>query len=356
MKRTFFTIVMIMVFTLLCGCEGVKDTNSTSEEVTTTAVKMEVYEDVIPRTTDETTADVVTETTSETSTTELSSETTNETQTSTTVVTSELIATTTIMVESTDPIEATLEAPPMPTETETLSYSIYYVQSGDWFSHIANIYGIDMYTLAQFNDMSVDDIIHPGDEIKIPVGYVMNDSSYEPVYNEPDYSYGNQSTYSDGLVHYGCDTKYSWTAGWASFYNMSVASDVLTNQVAYIPPGGSFSWLTDVGPCTSSPYVESSGYSGGQVVQVYGGGICMTASALKVAAINAGCIITETHPHSMPVTYNDRSKENWELYESAIDASGCDLRFYNPSATTGLTIRAYTDMDNGTCTVELIPD
>ena len=354
MKRTFYAFVMIMALTLLCGCEGVRITETTTEEVATTTVMMEVYEDIIQHTTIATT-EVVTETTSEIQTEEHTTEKMTETQTSA-ESTSETTATTTIMVESTDQVEVTIEAPPMPTEVETLLYSVYYVQAGDWFSHIANMYGIDMDYLAQFNDMSVDDTIHPGDEIKIPIGYVMSDYSYDPVYNEPECSYSNPITYSDNLVKYGCDTKYSWTAGWASFYNMSVACDVLTNQVAYIPPGGSFSWLTDVGPCTSSPYVESSGYSGGEVVQVYGGGICMTASALKVAAMNAGCVITETHPHSMPVTYNDRSKENWELYESAIDASGCDLCFYNPSSTTGLTIRAYTDTNNGTCTVEMIPD
>lgn len=337
MKRTFIAIVLSIMLTFLCGCEGLSVIPSTTSEFTTSTAKMEVYEDSInelQQTTPKMPVDNVTEETTKTTT---------ETHT-TMVVTTEV--TTAVTIECTDFVETDLEAPPMPTQAETESYSVYYVRTGDWFARIAGMYGIEMDYLALFNNMSVDDTIYPGDEIKIPSGYSIKSG------NTKD----SQAEGTDGLVQYGCETKTSYSASSSSFTNMEVASDVLTNQVAYIPPGGDFSWLRDVGPCTSSPYVESTGYSGGEVVMVYGGGICMTASALKVAAMRAGCVITETYPHSMPVAYNDRNKPDWKDYESAIDASGSDLCFYNPSQTTGLTIRVVTDRNSHTCMAELIPD
>lgn len=355
-KKTFIAIAMFFVMIFLCGCEE-KSVTTDSSMTSTTIASMEVGEDSTNF--EETTSQVSTTGKSTKNTTIKRTETTTDSVVTTTET--DVIVTTVAVIESTEVIVYTseiLEVPTMPTQTETLSYSTYYVQFGDCLSRIAEMYGIDMNYLAQYNNMSVDNsIIYPGDTLLIPSGYVMQDYIYEPIYTDSDnYSYNNQTTYSDGLVCYGAETKTSWTAGWNSFTNMEIASYVLTNQVAYIPPGGNFSWLRDVGPCTSSPYVEADGYSGGEVVSVYGGGICMTASALKVAAIRAGCIITETHPHSMPVTYNDRSNPDWALYESAVDASGCDLCFYNPSSTTGLTILVYTDRYAGTCTAELIPD
>ena len=352
MKNTLLFIITSVVLALFCGCseESVKSNN---QEPTTNYV-MEArsfsvdYEEPVTRAS-------TTQKSTEASTT-ITTEQTTESESTTTEVTVNVTETTAVQ---TTEIQYTLPEPEtVAVQNAVLQYATYTVQEGDWLSQIADSYGIDMYTLAQFNNMSVEDTILPGDKLLIPSGYTWQcDYSYdEPTYYEPDYSYNNQSSsYSDGLVHYGCDTKYS-SAGWASFHNMEVASNVLTYQVAYIPPGGDFSWLRDVGPCTSDPYVEAGAYNGNEVISATGGGICMTASALKVAAMNAGCIITETHPHSMPVGYNDRSNPDWALYESAIDASGCDLCFYNPSSTTGLTIRVYTDINSGSCTAELIPD
>lgn len=354
MKKTFIFIIMSAVLVLFCGCNE-KTVKTSNQEPTTTYV-MEArgfsidFEEPV-------TNESVTQESTESTSVSLAEKMT-ESESTTTEVT--VLTTETSAVEVTE-IQYTLPEPEtVVAQTAVLQYATYTVQEGDWLCNIAENYGIDMYTLAQFNNMSVEDTILPGDELLIPDGYVWQNNYYydEPTYYEPySVTYDNSNnSYSDGLVQYGCDTKYSWSAGWASFHNMEVASEVLTNQVAYIPPGGYFSWLNDVGPCTSWPYVEAGAYNGNEVISATGGGICMTASALKVAAINAGCIITESHPHSMPVGYNDRSNPDWALYESAIDASGCDLCFYNPSSTTGLKIRVYTDINSGTCTAELIPD
>ena len=352
MKKTLVFIITSIVLVLFCGCseEPVKSNNN--QEPTTTYV-MEVrsfsidHEDPVTKTT-----------TTQNSTKATSTSITEHTIESESTTAEETVRVTETTVVETTEIQSLPEPETVAVQNAVLQYATYTVQEGDWLSKIADSYGIDMYTLAQFNNMSVEDTILPGDKLLIPSGYTLQyDYSYdEPTYYEPDYSYNNQSSsYSDGLVHYGCDTKYS-SAGWASFHNMEVASNVLTYQVAYIPPGGDFSWLRDVGPCTSDPYVEAGAYNGNEVISATGGGICMTASALRVAADNAGCVVTVANTHSMEVSYNPRSYEGWEKLEAAIDSSGCDLCFYNPSSTTGLTIRVYTDINSGSCTAELIPD
>ena len=353
-KRFIVSFTMFIVMVLFCGCEGVPVTSNNEEPTKVAAMESNDFSFDF----EEPTSRIATieKSTKVTTTAKMTENTTKMTETTVKVTTA--LATTTV-TESSEMSYTLPEPGPVATQTAVISYSTYTVQEGDWFSKIANSYGIDMYTLAQFNNMSTEDIILPGETIKIPDGYYyQGDYAYEePTYYEPNYSYDNsQYSYSDGLVQYGCETKYSWSAGWASFHNMEVASDVLTNQVAYIPPGGDFSWLRDVGPCTDYPYVEAGAYNGNEVISATGGGICMTASALRVAAENAGCVITVVNPHSMEVSYNPRNYDGWEKYEAAIDASGCDLCFYNPSSTTGLYVRVYTDINSGTCTAELIPD
>jgi LysM repeat protein len=275
----------------------------------------------------------------------------------TTATTENKVTTTTQKVIEVTEAEEVLDNPPMPTDMNS-SYIEYYVSPGDCLSVIASEWGISTNYLAEYNGIGVNDSISPGQVLRIPDEYASNGTTHQQpqMVAELDDSVPVLSAASDGLVCYGAETKKSTSASANSFTNMEIASGVLTNEVAYIPPGGDFSWLRDVGPCTGPPYIESTGYNGGKSVQVYGGGICMTASALKVAAMRAGCIITETHIHFLPVPYNSRDYDGWQDYESTIDASGLDLKFRNPSYTTGLTIRVYTDKNNKTCTAELIPD
>lgn len=46
--------------------------------------------------------------------------------------------------------------------------STYTIQSGDSFWKIAHDHNVDMYELANYNNMSINDVIRPGQEIKIP--------------------------------------------------------------------------------------------------------------------------------------------------------------------------------------------
>lgn len=51
--------------------------------------------------------------------------------------------------------------------TVTVSGNYYTIQSGDSWWSIANRFGMDMYQLAQLNGKTINDIIHPGNVLKI---------------------------------------------------------------------------------------------------------------------------------------------------------------------------------------------
>nr|DAQ31209.1 MAG TPA: Cpl 1 lysin [Caudoviricetes sp.] len=51
--------------------------------------------------------------------------------------------------------------------TVTVSGNYYTIQPGDSWWSIANRFGMDMYQLAQLNGMSINNVIHPGQKIKV---------------------------------------------------------------------------------------------------------------------------------------------------------------------------------------------
>lgn len=51
--------------------------------------------------------------------------------------------------------------------TVTVSGSYYTIRPGDSWWSIANRFGMDMYQLAQLNGMSINNVIHPGQKIKV---------------------------------------------------------------------------------------------------------------------------------------------------------------------------------------------
>ena len=70
--------------------------------------------------------------------------------------------------------------------TVTVSGSYYTIQSGDSWWSIATRHGMDMYQLAQLNGMSINNVIHPGQKIKVK-GTIKNGA--KPVKNTNISSY-----------------------------------------------------------------------------------------------------------------------------------------------------------------------
>lgn len=70
--------------------------------------------------------------------------------------------------------------------TVTVSGSYYTIRPGDSWWSIANRFGMDMYQLAQLNSMSINNVIHPGQKIKVK-GTIKNGA--KPVKNNNTSSY-----------------------------------------------------------------------------------------------------------------------------------------------------------------------
>lgn len=70
--------------------------------------------------------------------------------------------------------------------TVTVSGSYYTIKFGDSWWSIANRFGMDMYQLAQFNGMSINNVIHPGQKIKVK-GTIKNGA--KPIKNNNTSSY-----------------------------------------------------------------------------------------------------------------------------------------------------------------------
>ena len=86
--------------------------------------------------------------------------------------------------------------------------------------------------------------------------------------------------------------------------NLRIAASKMNGTV--IPPGGTFSFNSVVGPRTASRgYKSAAIYSDGTVVNDTGGGICQVVTTLYNAAISSNMTITERRNHSFLPTYSN---------------------------------------------------
>lgn len=105
--------------------------------------------------------------------------------------------------------------------------------------------------------------------------------------------------------------------------NLHLACEYMNGTV--IMPGQLFSYNNAVGRRTSDRgFKIAHVYSGGQVVDGMGGGICQISSTLYVAMMIAGIPATEHHFHSLPVDY---LKPN---LDATVSWGDLDLQFINP--------------------------
>ena len=85
-------------------------------------------------------------------------------------------------------------------------------------------------------------------------------------------------------------------------FNVHLAAKSLKGTV--IPPKEIFSQNKAIGPYTESRgYKKGASYSGSNIVQTEGGGVCKIASTLYNVAILSDLDIVERHNHIMPVNY-----------------------------------------------------
>ncbi len=96
-----------------------------------------------------------------------------------------------------------------------------------------------------------------------------------------------------------------------------------------IEPGEEFSFNEVVGQRTAPRgYQMAPAFSGGEVTEELGGGICQVSTTLFNAAVKSNLEITERHAHSMPVSYVDKGKD------ATVNWGSQDLKFKNTSGST----------------------
>ena len=96
---------------------------------------------------------------------------------------------------------------------------------------------------------------------------------------------------------------------------------------ARLTPGETFSFNDRVGERTAERgFQVATAYSGGEVTEQVGGGICQVSTTLFNAAVKADMQIDERHNHSLTVAYVDKGKD------ATVDWGHQDLKFTNTSA------------------------
>ena len=93
-----------------------------------------------------------------------------------------------------------------------------------------------------------------------------------------------------------------------------------------VGPGETFSFNECVGKRTTDRgFRRATAYSGGEVTEEVGGGICQVSTTLFNAAVKADMEIVERHSHSLTVSYVDRGKD------AAVNWNSQDMKFKNNS-------------------------
>ncbi len=87
-------------------------------------------------------------------------------------------------------------------------------------------------------------------------------------------------------------------------HNLKIGAEAVDGTI--LMPGESFSFNGEVGERSAAAgYRYAPGISGGQIVDVLGGGICQIASSLYGAAFFSGMELVSSRPHSRPSGYID---------------------------------------------------
>ena len=106
--------------------------------------------------------------------------------------------------------------------------------------------------------------------------------------------------------------------------NITVAMSMING--AKLAPGETFSFNERVGRRTADRgFKMATAYSGGEVTEQLGGGICQVSTTLFNAAVKSDMQIDERHNHSLTVHYVDKGKD------ATVDWGHQDLKFTNTS-------------------------
>lgn len=104
--------------------------------------------------------------------------------------------------------------------------------------------------------------------------------------------------------------------------NVAVGTERLSGII--LQPGEELAADEAMGPYDAEHgYILGNSYTGSQVEETYGGGVCQVTSTLYNAALYAELEIVERHPHSMLVTYVEPSRD------AAVATNALEFRIKN---------------------------
>ncbi|MBR1820894.1 MAG: VanW family protein [Clostridia bacterium] len=125
-----------------------------------------------------------------------------------------------------------------------------------------------------------------------------------------------------GLIDYAITNASSSSK--ARLNNISLAMSFINGTC--VEPGETFSFNDAVGERTTvRGFRMATAYSGGEVTEQVGGGICQVSTTLFNAAVKADMEIVERHNHSLTVHYVDKGKD------ATVDWGHQDFKFKNTS-------------------------
>ncbi len=246
-----------------------------------------------------------------------------------------------------------------------LFYCRYTVKQNDGWDSLYTNYWVTKEQICAFNGINPNEYLQAGWIIYIPLDTYVPPSvwnyDYQPVYDvnygqatgnssgtdyTPNSSSSTGVSNDDGLVWSNSVTLWTTNSEWGSWYNIKLSASMLNGMK--IGPGESFSWFTNMGPCQyDQGFVDGGAYVEGGSAP--GGGICFTSTGLMQGARGAGCVITEKYDHIYPVSYASPGDE------ASVSWGYLDLKFYNPSATTGLQFWVTADEYSQSLTVTVSP-
>lgn len=125
--------------------------------------------------------------------------------------------------------------------------------------------------------------------------------------------------------------------------NVELATKAIDGLI--LLPNENFSFNGIVGPRTKEKgYLLASAYSGGEIVESYGGGVCQVSSTLYNSVLYANLEILERYNHSAVVSYVDSGRDATVSYGTR------DFKFKNNRA---YAIKIKAEAKNGILTIEV---
>lgn len=125
--------------------------------------------------------------------------------------------------------------------------------------------------------------------------------------------------------------------------NIELAAETINGYI--LKPGEIFSYNKVLGNTTKAKgYKLAGAYSGGQVIEAYGGGICQVSTTLYNVALYANLEIVERYNHTYAVSYVPAGRD------ATVSYGGKDFKFKN-NRTYPVKIEAHAG--NGTISISL---